>query len=345
MANPFSITAASDSVRLDSQGRGSMSFTVSNISGRARRGRARVVPAEPGPASWLRLEGEAERDFTADGTHQYTVHIATPPGTAPGRHTFGLDVVSVENPDEEWSQGPKVSCEVPATAPPKKPFPWWILAVILGILLVGGLVLWLVTRNGEPEPEPEPQKAGLLADCRLDADCAQGLVCVSDAPDQPGLCRGDLGFDSCRTKVDCREGLVCEERVCRAPLRAACKEEGDCAQGLTCANGICLAKEGSTCTAGEDCTTQACNNGTCVADTLLRVCRTGGDCGPDQVCGSGSRRCQLNIGQPCKSKQECNSDICKAGTCVGESRPIIPKPRPRPTPTKREPGATGKANQ
>ena len=343
MPNPFSITAATETVRLDAQGRGSNTFTVSNISGRSRRGRARLIPAEPGQASWLSLDGEAERDFTADGTHQYTVRIAVPPGTPAGRHTFGLDVVSVENPDEEWSQGPKVAFEVPATAPPKKPFPWWIIAVILGLLLVGSLVVWLLTRDKE---EPVPEKGGLLAECRQEADCTQGLVCASDAPGQPGLCRGDLGFDACRTNVDCREELVCEERVCRAPLRAACKQEGDCALGLTCANGACLAKEGSTCTAGEDCTTQACNNGTCVADTLLLKCQTGGDCAPGQACESNKLRCQLIQGK-CSSALECVSGICKAGQCAGKLRPTIPRPKRLKIPPAREiePGHGGPEHQ
>ncbi len=113
MPGPFNITAASDTVRLDAQGRGTTTFTVSNASGRSRRGRARLVPSDPAHAGWLSLEKDAERDFSADGTHQYTVRVAAPPGTPPGRFTFGLDVVSVENPDEEFTQGPKVGGRSP----------------------------------------------------------------------------------------------------------------------------------------------------------------------------------------------------------------------------------------
>jgi hypothetical protein len=324
MPNPFSITAATDAIRLDSQGRGTTTFTVSNVSGRARRGRARLIPTDPGQASWLSLDGEAERDFTADGTQQYTVRAAVPPGTPPGRHTFGLDVVSVENPDEEWSQGPKVAFEVPATPPPKKPFPWWILIVVLALLLVGGLVAWLLKRGGAPEA----QRAGLLAECRQDADCAEGLACASDAPGQQGRCRGSLGFKPCHANVDCRSGLVCQEQVCRGPLHSSCQKDGDCDLGLTCSNGSCLAKEGSTCKAREDCTTKACNNGTCVSETLLLRCRSTTDCAAGQVCGN-SQRCQLVAGQPCSSPVECFRGQCVSGTCRGfiiDPRPGIPRP-------------------
>jgi len=151
MPNPFSITAASDSIRLDAQGRGATTFTVSNRSGQARRGRARLAPSDAGQASWLSVDGEAERSFSPDGTQQYTVRVAPPPGAPVGRYTFGLDVVSVENPDEEWSQGPKVAFEVAASQPAKKPFPWWIVVAAGAVLLVGGLMAWLMSRgDGKP---------------------------------------------------------------------------------------------------------------------------------------------------------------------------------------------------
>jgi hypothetical protein len=44
MAQIFTITAASASMRLDAKGHGEIPFTVSNVSGRALRGRAKVVP-------------------------------------------------------------------------------------------------------------------------------------------------------------------------------------------------------------------------------------------------------------------------------------------------------------
>jgi hypothetical protein len=223
MPNPFSITAATDTIPLDAQGRGSITYTVSNISGQPLRGRARLVPSDPGHISWLSVEGDPERSFAPDGTHQYTVRVASPPGTAPGRHTFGFNMISLENPDEVWSQGPQVAFEIPATPSANKPFPWWILAVILGLLLVVGLVAWL-SQEEDPVPvagpetptEPVSQKAGLLEGCTQEADCAEGLGCATDAPGQPGRCRGKEGFEPCSLHSDCQEGLICDDQVCRA---------------------------------------------------------------------------------------------------------------------------------
>jgi hypothetical protein len=215
MANPFTITTAADAVRLDSQGRGSTTFTVSNRSGQLRRGRARLVPSDPGQASWLSVDGEAERNFTADGTQQYTVRVAPPPGAPVGRYTFGLDVVSVENPDEEWSQGPKVAFEVGPSQPARKPFPWWIVVVAAAVLLVGGLAAWLMSR-GDDKPAPQPVHiSGVLETCRQDSDCDANLTCAIDIPGQPGICVGKAGFSPCGSNRACAEGLVCDHGTCQ----------------------------------------------------------------------------------------------------------------------------------
>jgi hypothetical protein len=310
MANPFSITAATETVRLDAQGRGANTFTVSNISGRPRRGRARLIPADPAQAAWLSLEGEAERDFTADGTHQFTVRIAPPAGTPPGRHTFGLDVVSVENPDEEWSQGPKVAFEIPATPPAKKPFPWWIIAVILGLALVGGLVGWLMTRDHEPE------KVGVLGACTAPDQCATGLACVTETPGQAGLCLGQPGFTPCNSQRQCGDGLKCEDQTCRGGAQTLCDDRKDCLDGMSCQDGKCRGEKGfAGCTQTEDCTNGLfCVNGSCVGETILQRCETDAQCVPGESCVqvSDQKFCLRQTGQACTKPFDCISRTCGA---------------------------------
>jgi hypothetical protein len=72
MARVFDITAASDTVRLDGKGQGEIPFTASNVSGRPLRGRAFLVPQDAASKPWLSVSGEAERDFPAGGTQQFT---------------------------------------------------------------------------------------------------------------------------------------------------------------------------------------------------------------------------------------------------------------------------------
>ncbi len=139
MASPFAITAASTTVQLSSSRQGEAVFTVSNTSGRQLEGRAQLTPTDPATAGWFKLGGDVERDFSPDETHQYNVQVAVPADAQPGNYTFHLDMVGVENPDEQYTRGPTVRVEVPASEkPPPPPFPWWIIAVVAGVLLIGG---------------------------------------------------------------------------------------------------------------------------------------------------------------------------------------------------------------
>lgn len=148
MARIFDVTAASDSVRLDARGQGEMPFTATNVSGRHLRGRAVLIAEDAASKSWLSLSGDAERDFPIGGVQQFGVKVAVPAGTKPGSYKFRLDVVSVENPDEDYAQGPTVAASVTLPPVPPRPFPWWIPVVAVVVLLVvGGVVAYVLFTN------------------------------------------------------------------------------------------------------------------------------------------------------------------------------------------------------
>ena len=98
MARVFAITTTATSLRLDAQGQAEASFTVSNASGRALRGRAEVRATDPAQQGWLSVVGDVERDFPSNGTHQIAVRVAAPPGSPAGKFSFRLDMVSARNP-------------------------------------------------------------------------------------------------------------------------------------------------------------------------------------------------------------------------------------------------------
>ena len=147
MAITFTVTSASEKVPLDAKGTGNIAFTVSNTSGRHVRGRLRVVPQAPAIKSWLTIAGDAEQDFPPGVTQQITVRVAVPAGSTEGTYVFRLDCVSVEQPDEDYTQGPTVSIPVAKPAPKPKPFPWWI--PVAAVLLLGavGVSVWLYERG------------------------------------------------------------------------------------------------------------------------------------------------------------------------------------------------------
>lgn len=179
MSRIFAITTSTPSVRLNGAGQGELTFTVSNALGRPVRGRAVIEPEGATRGEWMALQGESEREFPPDGTHQYSVRVAVPPGTPQGQHAFHLSMVNVANPDEEFTVGPSASFQVPLPqAPaPKKKLPWGWIALAAGILLIS-LVSFLALRGrgGEGEgvggsgevaqPEPAPKQAFLRLDAK-----------------------------------------------------------------------------------------------------------------------------------------------------------------------------------
>jgi hypothetical protein len=151
MAHIFAITSAVDTVPLDGR-RGEITFTVTNSTGRPLRGRAVAIPLGNTKKEWLTLGGESERDFSSTGTQQFTVNFVAPPDAAPGKYPFRLDVLSVVNPDEDFTEGPAVTAEIGASPlpPPKPSFPKWIIPVVLLVLLVGGVLTWFALRDNTP---------------------------------------------------------------------------------------------------------------------------------------------------------------------------------------------------
>src|SRR5262249_52137890 len=65
------------------------------------------------------------------------------------------DLVSVANPDEDFTEGPVVAFEVRPPAPRK--FPLWVPVVAAALLVAAGVGIWLATR---PKGPPPPPKAG-----------------------------------------------------------------------------------------------------------------------------------------------------------------------------------------
>ena len=78
------------------------------------------------------------------------MQIQAPADAPAGKYMVWLDMVQVDNPDEDFVEGPSVTVVVPEPVEEAKPFPWWIVAVVVGVLLIGSLLTWVLTR-GNPE--------------------------------------------------------------------------------------------------------------------------------------------------------------------------------------------------
>jgi beta-lactam-binding protein with PASTA domain len=193
MPSLFHFSPVPPRVSLNTQRKGEASFTVSNASGKPIRGRARVRPQSPAQEAWFTLAEERERDFDATSTTQYTVQIAVPGDAPAGTYAFRLDVMEVEEPEENYTEGPTVTFEVrEAAPPPSRPFPWWILAVgVVVIAVVLAILLWprqVMVPDMElmtlAEAEAEIEKVGLVASTTTEAHdtIEEGQVIRTDPP-------------------------------------------------------------------------------------------------------------------------------------------------------------------
>lgn len=151
MTSSFTVTSAGQRVRLDSSGAGQASFTVTNTSAQPLKGRMLTRPSAPANPEWFSIVGEPDRDFAPNAAQQVVAQLNVPPTAPPGSYSFRLDAVSQAEPDEDYTEGPSISFDVePPATPTKKRFPWWIIAVAAGIvlLIVIGVVIWLLVRDG-----------------------------------------------------------------------------------------------------------------------------------------------------------------------------------------------------
>ena len=132
----FTVTAAASHVELDSAGAARAPFTVTNTSAQTLKGRLLTRPSEQANPDWFSIGGESVRDFAPNAAEQVVVQLAVPPGSPPGSYSFRLDAVSQIDPDEDFTEGPSVAFEVAPPQTPKKPFPWWIVAVAGAVVLL-----------------------------------------------------------------------------------------------------------------------------------------------------------------------------------------------------------------
>lgn len=144
---------------------GSLKFSVNNKMSHGVSGRASVQPMGDAKAEWFSIEGEAQRQFHASGSHVYTVRLRVPPGTPPGRHSFRLRVVNVNETDNDFAESSVAGFDVPSSQPAKK-IPWWILAVVLGVLLLVGAVALVIWKMSDGEEIAVPNLVEEPSDCR-----------------------------------------------------------------------------------------------------------------------------------------------------------------------------------
>jgi len=193
-----------------SVGTGAVTFTVTNKTGQGLAGRVTIEPQGEAKAEWFSVDGESERQFTANGTHTFTVRIKTPPEAKAGAYSLKVRAVAVNDPDNDFAESPVVAFDIAAPPPPteKKKLPWWIFAAIGGgVAVVAGVVVAVILftgGGGTAVPNvvglPAEQAEQQLADAKFTSvrtddpasDQAPGIVAGQDPAEGTELDEGGL---------------------------------------------------------------------------------------------------------------------------------------------------------
>lgn len=154
----FEIPDGPTTVALKSEGgfhKGSAVFSLTNKTEEGLTARLSVQVQGDGKREWYQIQGEAERPVAAGETQTVTVVAKVPGASSAGQHRIKLRAINVNDPDNDSTDSSAAAVTIPAAAaakPPSKPFPWWILAVVGGVLvLVIGVIIAIVVMSGGPK--------------------------------------------------------------------------------------------------------------------------------------------------------------------------------------------------
>ena len=265
MPRAFDITSSGPGLRLNGGESGEIAFTVSNKLARPIRARAVPQPDGETKASWLSISGGAERDFGADETQLITVRVQLPKGVKEGSYDFHLVVSSLAEPDELYAVGGTVPIVVKQA---ERKFPWWIVILAGGLLVIGGGAFGLVKLLGDGGTGAPPG-----ADCATNQSCPANQRCVEIRP----------GAKSCLLKPGetCTGDIQCASAYCRPDDRRCSRDDGlctpataeqDCRPGtFQCTGNRCLLAEGQRCQDHDECATNFCLGSRCARCTAQCV--------------------------------------------------------------------------
>lgn len=242
-----------------------------------------------------KIDGDAEQSLNAEATATYNVKVKVPVRRTSGDEDLRMTVVAARDPDRFHQTAPAVrivvaSPTVDPAPPQKKPFPWWIVAVAGGaVVLVLGVVLAVVFW-----PKPKPKLAQLKDACG-DLQCDSNLSC------HEAVCLL-TDTQSCNDDSECAGGhcvgAAADSKVCRSlsALGEACEQDDQCPSPSRCTGKVCLLTDGDECSADAQCSSKKC---------VQSACRT----------------LPMDNGLPCSAANECKSGQCMSGMCASKEEP------------------------
>lgn len=160
MGSPFEVTPSSDTIRTEAN-RGTVTFTIRNITDRTLQCRFDLDVVPPAKQEWLKVD-RVQRTFLAGQVDSVSVSLEAP-SEAEGNHSFRIIPVSLARPDEDYTKGPYISFAlakpaIPVVVDDGFKIKWWMILiaalVVLGI--AGGIAAYVMRDKGMPELTGKP---------------------------------------------------------------------------------------------------------------------------------------------------------------------------------------------
>jgi hypothetical protein len=288
---------------LDKNGKGVIEFAVTNRLAKKVAAKATAIPREAPQAGWFNVEPK-DLQLEPNGTAKVSISVQTPVGKTALESSVKLRVAAVENPDDLSDDGPAGAFRSPAVVinGDTRHFPWWILAVIGGVVVAG--VVAFVVLHHQPAPKP--------GDPCVKGQCDKGMICTGAA--DAGVCLLAANA-ACSAAKDCATGQ-CIGGHCGWEARRCDTQPNICAPTEVCVpethGSFCLLKGKQPCDSDRDCASGFCRSDkTCSSED--GTCTAEPDCpAPVATCKSGA--CRLVNNQPCTTDAACATGFCNPGS-------------------------------
>jgi hypothetical protein len=157
----WQISESGTSVSLNDKGEGEVTFTVTNNGTAQDRVVLTVTPLDGAADDWFTID-EPQRAVPAGQSVVYKVAIKVKDDTAAGTYALqGVAYSADTDPSESSVTSKRVEIVVIEREPPK-PFPKWpfIVAAVVLALIVIGIIIFLLTRDGGFKNEDPPTISG-----------------------------------------------------------------------------------------------------------------------------------------------------------------------------------------